>query len=159
MTIPAPNIVAILLAALGLGGLSALQWSHRRGKLLRLRVVMGEPDTPPGAIVSLLEWLGTRIPGASDESLRTLLIDAGLFQPVALPLFVALRLISTSTVFFLVLFEKSAVSPASLMSVVFLAFFTSRLFVILIKLRAESRHSGIRRELPPLVDLLLMVLN
>jgi tight adherence protein C len=159
MTIPAPNIVVILLAGLGLGALGALQWSYRRDKLLRLRVVMGDSNEPRGEIVSLLEWLGTHIPGASDDSLRTLLIDAGLFQPVALPLFVALRLVSTATVILLVLFHKSAVSPVSLMSAVFLAFFTSRLFVILIKLRAESRHNGIRRELPPLVDLLLMVLN
>lgn len=159
MTIPAPSLVVILLAALGLGGLGALERSHRREKFLRLRVVMGDSNPPRSEIVSFLEWLGTRIPGTSDDGLRTLLVDAGLFQPAALPLFVALRLVCTGTVILLVLIEKSATSPAALMLAVFLGFFTSRLFVILIKRRAEGRHNNIRHELPPLVDLLLMVLN
>lgn len=159
MAMPAPNILIMLLLASGLVGLAAVQWSHRRGRLLRLRAVMGEADAAGGGLVSLLEWLGTRLPGASDDGLRAVLTNAGFFRPAALPLFIASRLIATGAVFFLVLLEKPPIQASTLMLAVFLAFFTSRLFVIMVKLRAEARHRGIRRELPPLVDILLMVLN
>jgi hypothetical protein len=122
----------MFLAASGLGGLAVLQWSHRRGTLLRLRALMGESNAAGGGFVSLLEQLGTHLPGASDDSLRTVLTNAGFFRPAALPLFVASRLIATCAVFFIVLMEKAPIRADTLMLAVFLAFFTSRLFVIMV---------------------------
>jgi tight adherence protein C len=157
-----PNIPVVLAALLALSGLALQQWSLRRGRLLRLRAAMGEdPDAGPprSSLVSLLAWLGTHIPGASDNGLRMALTGAGYFQPSALPVFVASRLIASGAMLILVLGHGGVRSPANLFLAVFLTFLTSRLFVILLKLKAEARQRGIRRELPPLIDILLMVLN
>ena len=156
------NILIALLAASAPGGLSVLLWSRRRSTLLRLRAVMGETlatASPQTGLLHVLQRLGSNIPGASDESLRRALAGAGYFQHAALPVFAAVRLLCTGMVLFLALLHGDAADPATLMLAVFLAFFCSRLFVILLKLAAETRQRAVRRELPPVVDVLLMVLN
>lgn len=162
MTAMPPSILIALLAASAMGGLGTLQCLRRRWTLMRLRATMGgnaDTATPESGYVYFLQWLGSNIPGASDESLRAVLMSAGYFQHAALPIFIALRLICTGVVFLLVLLYGGATRPTALMLAVFLAFFCSRLFVILLKLQAEGRQRTVRRELPPLVDILLMVLN
>jgi len=162
MTMMSPNLMIMLLAASAPGAFALMQWSRRRATLGRLRAVLGEDldATPPQTnLVRLLEWLGGSIPGASDESLRNVLAGAGYFQRAALPIFVALRLICTVLAFFLVLLHEGTIRAATVMEAVFAAFFVSRLCVILLKLAADSRQRAVRRELPPLVDALLMVLN
>ena len=138
-----------------------MEWSHRRWMLLRLRAAMGGTldAGAPGGLAAALQRLGSHIPGASDDSLRAALTHAGYFHPGALPIFVAARFICMVAVFLAVLVHGGAIRPATLTLAVFLAFFSSRLFVILLKLRAEARQREIRRELAPLVDVLLMVLN
>lgn len=158
---PAPQFLALLLATLILGALAVQQRLHRHATLVRLRAALGtldEGDTQSGLARSL-QWIGAHMPGASDEGLRAALARAGYFQPAALHLFVAVRLGCTAAVFGAVLFSAPAVGAMTLMVSVFLAFFCSRLFVILVKLKAERRERLLRAELPPLVDVLLMVLN
>jgi tight adherence protein C len=162
MMMPPSNILIMLLAVSAPGGLGVMLWSRRRSTLLRLRAVMGETldmTSPQTGLVHVLRRLGSNIPGASDESLRRALAGAGYFQHAALPAFAALRLLCTGLVFFLALLRGGTARPATLLLAVFLAFFCSRLFVVLLKLAAETRQRAVRRELPPVVDVLLMVLN
>ncbi|HTT96776.1 MAG TPA: type II secretion system F family protein [Rhizomicrobium sp.] len=150
----------LVLAAMAVCMLLGVQQFHRRVLLVRLQGILGvEPDESPFAATRVLQWIGSRIPGASDESLQTALAKAGFFQPSALPIFVALRLVCTIGAFFVVLLKAASIEAATLMLAVFLAFFCSRVFVILLKAKAERRERLLRRELPSVVDLLLMVLN
>jgi tight adherence protein C len=158
MMMPTTLLIA-LLAASAPGGMSAVLLSRRHATLARLRAVMGQEAPAQNALLRFLDRLGARIPGAFDEGLRNMLAGAGYFQRSALPIFLALRLIATVMVFFVVLLRDGVISPEIFLLAVFSAFFTSRLFVILLKLAAEARQRAVRRELPPLVDILLMVLN
>jgi tight adherence protein C len=154
-------IQTILLASAGLG-LLALDWSRRRTVRQRLLAVIGAAPEQAArhTWIAGLQWLGARAPGASDGTLRACLAKAGYFHPAALPVFVALRLLCTATIFFAALFKDGATpAPLTLSLAIFLAFFCSRLFVIVVKMRGEARQHVIRRELPPVVDVLLMVLN
>lgn len=156
-----PYTVGLLLGLSALSGFTMLRWMHRRSVLLRLRTVLGEePDADAlSGPARTLHWLGSKIPGASDQSLQTALLKAGYFHPSALHVFVALRLICTGAVFFVVWLHGPGTPATALMLAFFLAFFCSRLFANLLKLQAKGRERALRRELPPFVDVLLMVLN
>jgi pilus assembly protein TadC len=157
MDMMSPGLAAISLTL----GFSALRWMERAATLRRLRSVMGQPDRAarPGFSHGL-HWLGERLPGAGDSGLRRTLAQAGYVQPGAVPIFVAGRLLCTAAllVFFL-LRPGATASTTSILLALFLTFFLSRLFVIALKLKAEARQQEIRRELPPVVDVLLMVLG
>ncbi len=161
MISPAPNLLIALLAASAPGALGMALLARRRATLARLRTVMGDLGAapPPNSLLRLLQWLGANLPGASDESLRNALAGAGYFPHAALPVFVAARLAATIGTFAAVLMHDGAGGSTGILLAVFAAFFVSRLFVILLKLAAEARLHAVRRELPPLVDILLMVLN
>jgi len=62
-------------------------------------------------------------------------------------------------VFCTVLLYAPSIETTTLILAVFSAFVASRLFVSLIKLKAERRERQLRRELPPFVDILMMVLS
>jgi tight adherence protein C len=157
---PASQITILVVAASALGVLGGLQQFHRRAALARLRIVVGVSiGGNTAGFARALQWVGSRIPGGSDSSLQSALMRAGYFQQPALHLFVALRLFCTGTVFFAVMLRAHVMGAATLTLAVFLAFFCSRLFVIVLKLKAEKRERLLRREMPPLVDILMMVLN
>ena len=155
-----PPVFAVIPVTLILG-LAALRWAERATALHRLRAMMGqEGGAASPALSQSLQWLGERIPGAGDEGLRRLLTQAGYSQPAALPIFVAGRLLCTAVLFvFLLLRPGATASTGSILFALFFTFFLSRLFVIALKLKAEARQQEIRRELPPVVDVLLMVLG
>jgi len=157
MLVLPPVILCVLLATAAMAGFAMLQWLHRRALLLRLNALLGVAQNSGASFGAVLERIGSQIPGASDETLKTALTRAGYFQSSALPSFVALRFASTAVIFAAALLRAPSVT--ALMLAIFLAFFASRLFVILLKLKAEHRERALRRELPPLVDILLMVLN
>ncbi len=157
---PFAQTFILVLAASALIVLAGLQQFHRRASLARLQTMLGvSPDGTPAGFVRALQWIGSRIPGGSDASLQLALTRAGYFQPSALPLFVALRLICTVAVFCTILLRAPVMGTTTLILSVFLAFVCSRLFVILLKLKAERRERMLRREMPALVDILMMVLN
>lgn len=159
MEIPPPAFAAMpVTLVLGFG---AWRWAERTTTLHRLRAMMGQEDrTAPSALSHALQWLGERIPGAGDEGMRRALMQAGYSQPGAAPIFVAGRLLCTVALFvFLLLRPGATANTGSILLALFLAFFLSRLFVIALKLKAEARQQEIRRELPPVVDVLLMVLG
>ncbi len=153
--------LTLLLTAAALSGLGMLYWIHKQATLTRLRVALGDAEvqSPLWGIAQHLETIGTRLPGASDSSLQASLLRAGYFQPAAVHIFVALRLAATIAVPAIILLRAPAIDTSTLLLAAFLAFFTSRLFVIGLKLKAEARERALRRELPPAVDFLLMVLG
>jgi tight adherence protein C len=157
----AHSTLATLLAMLLLG-LAAFRLAERHTTLRRLRAVIGNPveETQPNGPVQTLQWIGQNIPGAGDETLRQTLAGAGWYNPAALPVFVAIRFISSAGVLLVLLLRPGArLDTSGLLLALFATFFVSRLFVIGLKLIAEARQREIRRELPPVVDVLLMVLG
>jgi tight adherence protein C len=149
-----------VLAALAVSAFFGVQQYSRRALLVRLHGVLGA-DVPesPFAAANVLKWIGIRIPGASDKTLQSVLAKAGYLQPSAVHIFVALRLVCTVGAFFAVLLKSTSHNATTLILAVFSAFFCSRVFVILLKMKAERRERLLRRELPSVVDLLMMVLN
>ncbi|HEY4266490.1 MAG TPA: type II secretion system F family protein [Micropepsaceae bacterium] len=121
----------------------------------------------PGALARLrvlLERFGQKIAGAdSIRQLREMLLQAGYFAPGAAFLFAALRLIATlaaASVMLLRPFLKSGtIAPGDTTLAFFFGFFVYRGFTLFLKMRSESRQREIRRELPYVLDLLLMVLD
>jgi tight adherence protein C len=155
-----PSTSLLILGVTAVSTLLGAQHFRRRALLARLQDIVGVETTEnPFALTRVLQWIGSRIPGASDETLQSGLAKAGFFQPSALHIFVALRLVGTVGVFFAVLLKAPSGGPSALVLAVFLAFFCSRAFVILLKTKAERRERLLRRELPSVVDLLMMVLN
>lgn len=156
----APSILVVLLLT-AMMGLAAFRWVERATTLHRMRTLLGrEGHAAPPLLSNALQWLGERIPGGGDESLRRTLMQAGYSQAAAVPVFVAGRLLCTTALFvFLLLRPGATASTGSILLALFLTFFLSRLFVIALKLKAEARQQEIRRELPPVVDVLLMVLG
>lgn len=155
-----PPVFAAIPVTLALGFV-AFRWVERATTLHRLRALMDQADRgAPRLLSQSLQWLGEKIPGAGDEGLRRTLTRAGYFQPAALPIFVAGRLLCTAALFVFLLLRPGAMASAgSMLLALFFTFFLSRLFVIALKLKAEVRQQEIRRELPPVIDVLLMVLN
>ncbi len=124
--------ILLAIAAVTPAGVLALEWSHRRGTLARLGSILGDPAAGanphrPG----LLQQLGSNIPGASDNGLKTAVMRAGYFHPAALPLIVALRALITAAVAILVLVQaKSGITAQTVLTALFGAFFSSRLFIL-----------------------------
>lgn len=142
-------------------GVAALRWAEREAIMRRLRHMMGRTERAAlPAFWRGLQWLGARIPGAGDDTLQRILNQAGYSHPRAVPIFVAGRLLGTAALFvFLLLRPGTMASASGILLALFFTFLLSRLFVIVLKLKAEARQQDIRRELPPVIDVLLMVLN
>ncbi len=152
--------IPLLLAAATVGALLGAQELRRRALLARLQGILGAEVVESQFVASqTLQWIGSKIPGASDEGVQIALAKAGFFQSSASHIFVALRLIATIVVFLSIVLTAHTIGATTLILAAFLAFFCSRAFVILLKLRAERRERLLRRELPSVVDLLMMVLN
>jgi tight adherence protein C len=113
---------------------------------------------------ALLENFGRAVAGANAvRGLQDLLLQAGFLSPSAAFQFAGLRLIATLAA------AGCALLPACLRTgtvtskdaalAFFFGFFVYRGFSIFLKLRSEARQRGMRRELPYVLDLLLMVLD
>jgi len=162
----------LVCAACGLTGAIALAFGmhgYATGQIVarRLRQQISPSLPAPGFGArgrALLEGLGRGIAGASSvRESRELLLRAGFFFPNAVFLFAALRLITTlaaaAAILLPALLRNSAVSSGNATLSFFFGFFVYRGFTIFLKLRSEGRQREIRRELPYVLDLLLMVLD
>jgi tight adherence protein C len=114
--------------------------------------------------ISGLEWLGRKVTGAGPlKELQALLLQAGLSNPVAPFIFAGLRLAGTLAVFAVALLppylRHGTVAAEDAGIAFFAAFIVYRAFTILLKARIEVRQREIRRELPYVLDLVLMVLD
>jgi tight adherence protein C len=148
--------------AAGLAAAVALDWSQRRTMIRRLRVAAGAPASAGEGhgLAAALAWCGSHVPGANDRAMKTVLMQAGYFAPAALPILLGLRLICTVVIFVLLLLQNGlTIGLEDFLTASFLAFFANRLIVILLKLKAEARQREVRRELPPVIDVMTMVLN
>ncbi len=162
----------LLCAACGLTGGIALAFcmhGYATGQIVarRLRQQISPSLPAPGFAArgrTVLEGFGRKIAGASSvRALRDLLLRAGFFFPNAVFLFAALRLIATlaaaAAILLPALLRNSTVSSGNAALSFFFGFFVYRGFTIFLKLRSEGRQREIRRELPYVLDLLLMVLD
>ena len=111
-----------------------------------------------------LETFGRKVAGANSvRGLQELLLQAGFLSSSAVFIFAGLRLIAALAA------AASSLVPAWLhdgtvnakeaATAFFFGFFIYRGFSIFLKLRSEARQREIRRELPYVLDLLLMVLD
>jgi tight adherence protein C len=113
---------------------------------------------------AILERFGRRVAGAqSVRNQRDMLLKAGFFAPGAVFLFAALRLIATlaaaAAITLPSLIKHGAIGSGDAALAFFFGFFVYRGSSIVLKLRSEARQREIRRELPYVLDLLLMVLD
>ena len=153
----ANSTLFLLMLLLGLAALGLFDWSREHATQLRLRAVLGE-DTPRRGLREWLQGLGQRLPGASDDALRDLLLQAGYMRNGAAALFTALRALGAGLAMALVLLLKGF-SPSAILLALAAGWIAARLFPVFLKLRAEARGRILRSELPPVVDMLLMVLQ
>lgn len=109
-----------------------------------------------------LEWLGRRLAGARPVlELQGQMLRAGFLQPSAPYLFTGLRAVLMALAMAAIILWGSArgMTPARLAAAPFGAFLVYRLSLGWLALRAAARQRAIRRELPYVLDLILMVLD
>ena len=125
------------------------------------------PDLPRNtwveSVLHLLERIGRRLEGAgANQELKTLVLRAGFFQPSMLHIFVALRYLVALTVGVLVVASRAGatgISPIDVLLGLFFGYLFYRYALIALKLYADRRANNIRRELPPVLDIMLMALD
>jgi len=113
---------------------------------------------------ALLENFGRKVAGTeSVRELQELLLQAGFLSTGAVFLFAGLRLIAALAAAGLTLLPNwlrdGAIGSGDAAMAFFLGFAVYRSFSIFLKLRSETRQREMRRELPYILDLLLMVLD
>lgn len=124
------------------------------------------PDAPSIATTGInsLAWLGRKIMRANSvKELQNLLLQAGLTDPAAPFIFEGLRVVTALAAFALTSLPAYLRHEPMAMRRLALPFITAIFiyyaFTILLKLRIEARQREIRRELPYVLDLVLMVLD
>jgi len=159
----------VVLMALAMGGfylaVSLAQISNRRDvtiRLSRLSAPDQAEDTLLGRLTGLLERFGRWMEGAKlNGDLRALFLRAGLFQASTLYIFVALRYIFAVFVFITFVVVQGGFAPGivdvALGAV--LGYLTYRYALIGLQFYADRRADKIRRELPPVLDIMLMALD
>jgi tight adherence protein C len=113
---------------------------------------------------ALLENFGRRVAGREAlDRLQDQLVRAGFLAPAAPFLFIALRLIATlamaAAIIFPAWFKDGRIDARDAAFAFFAGFVIYRGFHVALKLRSEKRERALRRELPYVLDLLLMVLD
>ncbi|MAB13610.1 type II secretion system F family protein [Parvibaculum sp.] len=110
-----------------------------------------------------LEQLGRRIAGESVSSeVRDLIVQAGFFAGAAPYIFLALRLafaVLLTIVMFFWLQATRGLGPIQIVIGAFFGYLVYRYALIAVKVLAERRAAKVRREMPPVLDIMLMVLD
>ncbi len=111
-----------------------------------------------------LAWLGRRIVGAaSRKDIQARLQRAGFSSGAAPFIFAGLRLSAAVVAFAAALsaacVNNQAAGPIHALVAVFLGLLVHRGFDVALKIRIEARARAVRRELPYVLDLVLMVLD
>lgn len=160
-------VAALALTAGMLVFVASFSLLLRRHEVATRLTLLFMPDREPGTWVemtlALLERLGRRIEGARvNRELRALVLRAGFFQPSAVYIFVALRYCIALTVGLGILVARSGMAGPSALDF-FLGLIFGYLFyryvVIALGVYADRRARTIRRELPPVLDIMLMALD
>lgn len=158
-------IVAAL--SVGAGGLailiSASAIIRQRSSGTRLAILMGGEHAGRNILHLSIEWLervGRKLSGetATTRQIRHELAKAGYFSPAAPYVFLALRLLISFAAFVSILIWRGGQGVDLLFALIF-AFLVYRCSLILVKVVGERRARRIQRELPSVLDLILMVLD
>ncbi|NIJ43222.1 tight adherence protein C [Parvibaculum indicum] len=114
-------------------------------------------------LLSSLEQLGRRLAGGSvSPEVRDLVVQAGFFTGSAPYIFLALRLAFAVFFTILMLFWLQAtqgIGPVQIAIGIVFGYLVYRYALIAVKLLAERRAAKVRREMPPVLDIMLMVLD
>ena len=114
-------------------------------------------------LMTSLEQLGRRLAGGSvSQEVRDLVVQAGFFTGAAPYIFLALRLtfaVFFTIVMFLWLHATRGLGPIQIMVGAIFGYLSYRYALIAVKLLAERRATKVRREMPPVLDIMLMVLD
>jgi len=110
---------------------------------------------------SAVEALGQKIALRNKTTLeiRTLLAAAGFYKPSAVYSFLVIRIAITLTVFLCIIAWRGDLSLFSLLIASAFAILFYRYSLIAVKYVGERRAARIQRELPPVLDIVLMVLD
>jgi tight adherence protein C len=113
---------------------------------------------------ALLENFGRRLAGREAlDRLQDQLVRAGFLAPTAAFLFIALRLIGALAIAAAITLpawlKDGSIGSSEAAFAFFAGFLVYRGFSLSLKLRSEARERELRRELPYVLDLLLMVLD
>jgi tight adherence protein C len=131
----------------------------------RLSLLLASGSFHPSLIETAarwLEWIGHKLARneAAAGEVRQTLARAGYFRPAALYIFLALRLGLTLSIFAAVLMlREGKPNIATLALAAIFAFLFYRYALIAVRYQGERRARRIQRELPPVLDIVLMVLD
>lgn len=161
----------IAIAALALGGavmavsvMSIVRRQEVTARLTRIFLSDREHETIIGMGLEWLERLGRRLEGTKvNREQKDLVLKAGFFQSSALYVFVALRHLAAAIAaiaMLTLLYEKNGglVLFDFVVAIIF-GYFFYRYTLIALKLYVDRRAATIRRELPPVLDIMLMALD
>ncbi|MDZ4380993.1 MAG: type II secretion system F family protein [Parvibaculum sp.] len=161
-------IVALLAVTAGMVVfLSAVPVLLRRHEVSARLSHLFAPDrahtTAFDTILRGLERAGRSIEGARiNRGLRALVLRAGFFQPSVLYVFVALRYAIAVVVCIGVVVARFGAHGVSLFDILlglFFGYLFYRYALIGLKVYADRRANVIRREMPPVLDVMLMALD
>jgi tight adherence protein C len=168
MTVLPWFILALCLLSGGImlkAGLRDFLQVHMVAQRFRQHVAAGPRSPRLGdAGRDMLERIGRKVAGEGQVgAVQQLLFQAGLSGAASPFIFMSLRLLATLVAAGLavlpVWLRHGALAPKNAVLAFFLGLFVYRGFSILLKLRVEARQRAIRRELPYVLDLVLMVLE
>lgn len=158
-------IVAMLSAAVGalVLALSTAVLLRQRDDSARLAALVESRhlrDDALEVLVDWLEWLGRKLSRetAASREIRDLLAKAGYYGQTAFFVFLVLRLAAALTVGLAVILWRGP-SSAELAVALVLGFLAYRYALIAVKYLGERRARLIQRELPSVLDIILMVLD
>lgn len=160
----------VALTALATGGAvmaasvrSFVRRQEVTSRLSRLFLSDGDQGTLLDKTLGFLERLGRRIEGARiNRELRALVLQAGFFQTSSLYVFVALRAMLAGFVVFAFLafrYGGTGLRPQDVLIALIFGYLFYRYAVIGLKIYVDRRANAIRRELPPVLDIMLMALD
>lgn len=169
MPTPAFNSLVWIVAGFSLAAgalalaLSASALMRQRDVSIRLSSLIGGGQIRGNLLDILSGWtetLGKRLISdtAAAREIRDLLAKAGFFKPVSLYVFVVLRLVfaAAGAVVFVGWFGAA---PVNVGIAIILAVLCYRYAAIAVKYLGERRAQAIQRELPSVLDIILMVLD
>lgn len=160
----------VAVAALAAGSavfISSFSLIARRHEVTMRLSRLFMPEREQGTLVVMtlrfLERAGRRIEGARvNRELRALVLRAGFFQSSAVYIFVSLRYLVALAIALLILvfrFGADGTTPVDLLLALFFGYLFYHYALIGLKVYADRRANIIRRELPPVLDIMLMALD
>lgn len=156
------SILSLLAGVLALT-LSASIYIRHRDAGTRLSVLIGGGKMPGNIIETVASWvehLGRRLvtENAPAKEVRDWLTKAGFFRPAALYIFVVVR-VAFAIAMSLIFLAWFGITSINLGIGIILLALSYRYALIAVKYLGERRATRVQRELPSVLDIILMVLD